>query len=80
MNHLIKIKFGMGTLENTNHLRNKCISSVADLFQDQLGLALVRLDNVVQETICSAIRHKLISLKSILDVKYKIELRIMLLE
>ncbi|KAJ0735103.1 putative DNA-directed RNA polymerase [Helianthus annuus] len=39
---LIRIKFGMGTLEDMNHLQNKRIRSVADLLQEQFGLALVR--------------------------------------
>lgn len=57
--HLIGMKFGMGTLDDTNDLKNKRIRSVADLLQDQFGLALVRLENVVRGTICRAIRqHK----------------------
>ncbi|XLT48574.1 hypothetical protein HN873_041178, partial [Arachis hypogaea] len=35
------MKFGMGTLDDMNHLKNKRIRSVADLLQDQFGLALV---------------------------------------
>nr|YP_009926654.1 RNA polymerase beta subunit [Lophopyxis maingayi]QNK04946.1 RNA polymerase beta subunit [Lophopyxis maingayi] len=58
--HLIEMKFGMGTLDDMNHLKNKRIRSVADLLQDQLGLALIHLENVVRETICGPIRHKLI--------------------
>lgn len=58
--HLIGMKFGMGTLDDMNHLKNKRIRSVADLLQDQLGLALVRLENMVRGTICGAIKHKLI--------------------
>nr|ART64964.1 RNA polymerase beta subunit [Gynostemma pentaphyllum] len=58
--HLVGLKFGMGTLDDMNHLKNKRIRSVADLLQDQLGLALVRLENMVRGTICGAIRHKLI--------------------
>ncbi|KAL4010175.1 hypothetical protein IC575_030724 [Cucumis melo] len=50
----------MGTLDDMNHLKNKRIRSVADLLQDQFGLALVRLENMVRGTICGAIRHKLI--------------------
>ncbi|KAK9029131.1 hypothetical protein V6N11_026254 [Hibiscus sabdariffa] len=38
--HLIGMKFGMGTLDDMNHLKNKCIRSVADLLQDQFGLAM----------------------------------------
>ncbi|KAJ6800386.1 RNA polymerase beta subunit [Iris pallida] len=58
--HLIEIKFGMGTLDDMNHLKNKRIRSIADLLQDQFGLALVRLENAVRGTIYGAIRHKLI--------------------
>ncbi|GMN33178.1 hypothetical protein TIFTF001_041846, partial [Ficus carica] len=58
--HLIGMKFGMGILDDMNHLKNKRIRSVADLLQDQFALALVRLENMVRGTICGAIRHKLI--------------------
>nr|WEB51334.1 RNA polymerase betasubunit [Tetraena hamiensis var. qatarensis] len=62
--HLIEMKFGMDTLDDMNHLKNKRIRSVADLLQDQFGLALVRLKNAVKGTIkgtrSGGIRHKLI--------------------
>nr|WMQ77134.1 RNA polymerase beta subunit [Chiloschista yunnanensis] len=60
VDYLIGMKLGMGTLDDMSHLKNKRIRSVADLLQDQLGLALVRLENTVRGTICGAIRHKLI--------------------
>nr|QYK18456.1 RNA polymerase beta subunit [Dryadella lilliputiana] len=60
VDHLIEMKLGMGTLDDMNHLKNKRIRSVADLLQDQFGLALVRLENTVRGTICGAIRHKLL--------------------
>nr|YP_010850206.1 RNA polymerase beta subunit [Lobelia zeylanica]WGH11671.1 RNA polymerase beta subunit [Lobelia zeylanica] len=60
VDHLIGMKFGMGTLDDINHLKNKRIRSVADLLQDQFGLALVRLERVVRRTICGALRHKLL--------------------
>nr|QXO02989.1 RNA polymerase beta subunit [Cyclopogon comosus] len=60
VDHLIGMKLGMGTLDDMNHLKNKRIRSVADLLQDQFGLALVRLENAVRGTLCGAIRHKLI--------------------
>ncbi|KAF3654006.1 DNA-directed RNA polymerase subunit beta [Capsicum annuum] len=50
----------MGALDDMNHLKNNHIHSVEDLLQDQFGLALVGLENVVRGTICGAIRHKLI--------------------
>lgn len=58
VDHLIGMKFGMGTLDDMNHLKNKRIRSVADLLQDQFGLALVRLEHVVRETICGALSQK----------------------
>nr|YP_010250911.1 RNA polymerase beta subunit [Corydalis tomentella]QTW90287.1 RNA polymerase beta subunit [Corydalis tomentella]QTW90561.1 RNA polymerase beta subunit [Corydalis tomentella] len=58
--HLIGMKFGMGILDDMNHLKNKRIRSVADLLQDQFGLALVRLEHAVRGTLCGAIRHKFI--------------------
>ncbi|CAA2960507.1 RNA polymerase beta subunit (chloroplast), partial [Olea europaea subsp. europaea] len=58
--HLIELKFGMGTLDDINHLKNKRIRSIEDLLQDQFGLTLVHLENVVRGTICGAIQHKLI--------------------
>nr|YP_010953399.1 RNA polymerase beta subunit [Chiloschista lunifera]WMQ76838.1 RNA polymerase beta subunit [Chiloschista lunifera] len=60
VDYLIGMKLGMGTLDDMSHLKNKRIRSVADLLQDQFGLALVRLENTVRGTICGAIRHKLI--------------------
>nr|YP_009670962.1 RNA polymerase beta subunit [Passiflora arbelaezii]QCX30239.1 RNA polymerase beta subunit [Passiflora arbelaezii] len=58
--HLIGMKFGMDTLNDRNHLKNKRIRSVADLLQDQFGLALVRLENVVRKTLCGASSYKFI--------------------
>nr|YP_010712216.1 RNA polymerase beta subunit [Corydalis ternata]UGO88508.1 RNA polymerase beta subunit [Corydalis ternata]WDA92871.1 RNA polymerase beta subunit [Corydalis ternata] len=50
--HLIGLKFGMGTLDDMNHLKNKRIRSVGDLLQEQFGLALVRLEEAVRNTFC----------------------------
>nr|YP_010143321.1 RNA polymerase beta subunit [Polygala arillata]QQL04527.1 RNA polymerase beta subunit [Polygala arillata] len=60
VDRLIAMKFGMGTLDDMNHLKNKRIRSVGDLLQDQFGLALVRLEHMVRGTLCGAIGHKLI--------------------
>ncbi|KAI3668676.1 hypothetical protein L1987_88324 [Smallanthus sonchifolius] len=54
---LIRIKFGMGTLDDMNHLQNKRIRSVADLLQEQFGLALVRLENMARGNIYAALKH-----------------------
>lgn len=58
VDHLIEMKFGMGTFDDMNHLKNKRIRSVADLLQEQFGLALDRLKDVVLETIiCGTIKY-----------------------
>jgi DNA-directed RNA polymerase subunit beta len=44
MDYLIGVKFGMGTLDDIDHLRNRCIRSVEDLLQNQCRLALGHLD------------------------------------
>nr|UWV91937.1 RNA polymerase beta subunit [Enhalus acoroides] len=49
--HLIEMRFGMGTFDDMNHLKNKRICSVADLLQDQFRLALDRLKDIVLKTI-----------------------------
>jgi len=58
VDRLIEMKFGMGTPDDMNHLKNKRIRSVGDLLQEQFGLALVRLENVVRGTLCVGIRRK----------------------
>nr|ATG26606.1 RNA polymerase beta subunit [Cyphia bulbosa var. bulbosa] len=60
VDRLIEMKFGMGTLDDMNHLKNKRIRSVGDLLQDQFGLALARLEKVVQRTICEELEYKFI--------------------
>nr|ATG24873.1 RNA polymerase beta subunit [Lobelia heterophylla subsp. heterophylla] len=52
VDRLIELKFGMGTFDDLNHLKNKRIRSGGDLLQDQFGLALARLKEVVEGTIC----------------------------
>ncbi|KAL8267628.1 hypothetical protein R6Q59_001426 [Mikania micrantha] len=47
----------MGTLDDMNHLQNKRIRSVADLLQEQFGLALVRLENMARGNIYAALKH-----------------------
>nr|YP_009629045.1 RpoB [Lewinskya incana]QBX99190.1 RpoB [Lewinskya incana] len=58
IDYLIKIKFGIGTLDDIDHLKNRRIRSVADLLQDQLKLALTRLENSVRQIIRGATKRK----------------------
>ena len=46
--HLIGMKFRMVTLDDMNHLKNKCILFVADLLEDQFGVALFHLENMIR--------------------------------
>jgi DNA-directed RNA polymerase subunit beta len=58
IDYLIKIKFGIGTLDDIDHLKNRRIRSVADLLQDQLKLALTRLENSVRQILRGATKRK----------------------
>nr|YP_009915508.1 RNA polymerase beta subunit [Cyperus rotundus]YP_010290681.1 RNA polymerase beta subunit [Cyperus glomeratus]YP_010292604.1 RNA polymerase beta subunit [Cyperus michelianus]QNA49736.1 RNA polymerase beta subunit [Cyperus rotundus]QOE56850.1 RNA polymerase beta subunit [Cyperus rotundus]ULQ64710.1 RNA polymerase beta subunit [Cyperus glomeratus]ULQ64796.1 RNA polymerase beta subunit [Cyperus michelianus] len=65
--HLIEMKWEMGTLDDMNHLKNKRIRSVGDLLQDQFRLALSLLEKAVRNTISVAIsRNKWIRSPQIL--------------
>nr|UDZ61133.1 RNA polymerase beta subunit [Limnocharis flava] len=59
VDHLIGLQFGMGTLDDMNHLKNKRIRSVGDLLQDQFALALDRLGQVVRATLDEVIEDQL---------------------
>jgi DNA-directed RNA polymerase subunit beta len=47
VDYLIGVKFGMGTLDDIDHLRNRRIHSVEDLLQNQFRLALGHLEDAV---------------------------------
>nr|AER45540.1 rpoB [Agathis australis] len=51
VDYLIRVKFGTGILDDIDHLQNKRMRSVADLLQNQFGLALVLLEKAVKRTI-----------------------------
>nr|AET45799.1 RNA polymerase beta subunit [Pinus roxburghii] len=58
VDYLIGVKFGMGTLDDIDHLRNRRIRSVADLLQNQFRLALGRLEDAVKRTIHRATKRR----------------------
>nr|QPO89858.1 RNA polymerase beta subunit [Cephalotaxus hainanensis]ULU28341.1 RNA polymerase beta subunit [Cephalotaxus hainanensis]UPV70437.1 RNA polymerase beta subunit [Cephalotaxus hainanensis]UPV70519.1 RNA polymerase beta subunit [Cephalotaxus hainanensis]UPV72077.1 RNA polymerase beta subunit [Cephalotaxus hainanensis] len=63
----IRVQFGTGTLDDIDHLQNRYIRSVADLLQEQLGLALHRLKKEVSRTI--KLKYKSKKTKSLLTPK-----------
>nr|YP_009691003.1 RNA polymerase beta subunit [Saccoloma inaequale]QEG57783.1 RNA polymerase beta subunit [Saccoloma inaequale] len=56
--HSIEISYGMGNLDDIDHLKNRRVRSVADLPQEQLKLALNRLENSIRQNLCRAVRRK----------------------
>nr|YP_009922642.1 RNA polymerase beta subunit [Wiesnerella denudata]QNA49808.1 RNA polymerase beta subunit [Wiesnerella denudata] len=58
IDYLIKLKFGIGTVDDIDHLKNRRVCSVADLLQDQLKLALNRLENSVRQILRGATKRK----------------------
>nr|YP_009691181.1 RNA polymerase beta subunit [Davallia solida var. fejeensis]QEG57961.1 RNA polymerase beta subunit [Davallia solida var. fejeensis] len=56
--HSIEISYGMGNLDDIDHLKNRRVRSVADLLQEQLKLALNRLENSIRQNLSRAVRRK----------------------
>nr|YP_009825468.1 RNA polymerase beta subunit [Botrychium lunaria]QIU83283.1 RNA polymerase beta subunit [Botrychium lunaria] len=53
-----KTGYGVGALDDIDHLKNRRVRSVADLSQDQLGLALSRSENSIRQTVHRAVKRK----------------------
>nr|WIA67710.1 RNA polymerase beta subunit [Apopellia endiviifolia]WKW94919.1 RNA polymerase beta subunit [Apopellia endiviifolia] len=58
VDYSIKLKFGIGTLDDIDHLKNRRVCSVANLLQDQLKLALNRLENSIRQILRGASKRK----------------------
>nr|YP_009549524.1 RNA polymerase beta subunit [Histiopteris incisa]AYW16683.1 RNA polymerase beta subunit [Histiopteris incisa] len=56
--HSIEISYGMGNLDDIDHLKNRRVRSVADLPQEQLKLASNRLENSIRQNLSRAVRRK----------------------
>nr|YP_009709480.1 RNA polymerase subunit beta [Asplenium nidus]QEW89296.1 RNA polymerase subunit beta [Asplenium nidus] len=56
--HLIEISYGIGNLDDIDHLKNRRVRSVADSPQEQLKLALNRLENSIRQNLSRAVRRK----------------------
>ena len=56
--HSIEISYGIGNLDDIDHLKNRRVRSVADLSQEQLRLALNRLENSIRQNLSRAVRRK----------------------
>nr|YP_009690559.1 RNA polymerase beta subunit [Lindsaea linearis]QEG57339.1 RNA polymerase beta subunit [Lindsaea linearis] len=56
--HSIEISYGMGNLDDIDHLKNRRVRSVADLLQEHLKLALNRLENLIRQNLCKAVKRK----------------------
>jgi DNA-directed RNA polymerase subunit beta len=58
VDYLIKLKFGLGRLDDIDHLKNRRVCSVADLLQDQFKLGLNRLENSIRQILRGATKRK----------------------
>nr|WGO59335.1 RNA polymerase beta subunit [Aneura pinguis] len=58
VDYLIKPKLGIGTIDNIDHLKNRRICSVANLLQNQLKLALNRLEHSIRQTFRGTTKRK----------------------
>nr|QWW92927.1 RNA polymerase beta subunit [Delavayella serrata] len=58
VDYLIKLKFGVGKLDDIDHLKNRRVCSVAELLQDQFKLGLNRLENSIRQILRGATKRK----------------------
>nr|YP_010719136.1 RNA polymerase beta subunit [Huperzia arctica]WDR47099.1 RNA polymerase beta subunit [Huperzia arctica] len=58
IDYSIKLRIGVGTLDDVDHLKNKRIRSVADFLQNRFKLALERLGDLVHRRINRLTRRK----------------------
>jgi DNA-directed RNA polymerase subunit beta len=58
VDYLIKLKFGVGRLDDIDHLKNRRVCSVADLLQDQFKLGLNRLENSIRQILRGATKRR----------------------
>lgn len=58
VDYLIKLKFGLGGLDDIDHLKNRRVCSVANLLQDQFKLGLNRLENSIRQILRGASKRK----------------------
>nr|YP_010881240.1 RNA polymerase beta subunit [Fossombronia foveolata]WIA67193.1 RNA polymerase beta subunit [Fossombronia foveolata] len=58
VNYLLGLKFGVGALDDIDHLKNRRVCSVADLLRDQSKLALNRLENSIRQILRGATKRK----------------------
>nr|YP_009426330.1 RNA polymerase beta subunit [Diplazium dilatatum]ASU95004.1 RNA polymerase beta subunit [Diplazium dilatatum] len=56
--HSIEISYGIGNLDDIDHLKNRRVRSVADSPQEQLKLALNRLENSIRQNLSRAVRRR----------------------
>nr|YP_010157140.1 RNA polymerase beta subunit [Cyclosorus interruptus]QRG01274.1 RNA polymerase beta subunit [Cyclosorus interruptus] len=56
--HSIEISYGIGDLDDIDHLKNRRVRSVADSPQEQLKLALNRLENSIRQNLSRAVKRK----------------------
>nr|YP_009920759.1 RNA polymerase beta subunit [Woodwardia japonica]QMS48608.1 RNA polymerase beta subunit [Woodwardia japonica] len=56
--HSIEISYGIGNLDDIDHLKNRRVRSVADSPQEQFKLALNRLENSIRQNLSRAVRRK----------------------
>lgn len=56
--HLIEISYGIGSLDDIDHLKNRRVRSVADLLQERFRLALNRLENSIRQNLRRSVRRK----------------------
>jgi DNA-directed RNA polymerase subunit beta len=67
-NYLLKVRSGLGYLDDIDHLNNKYVKSVGDMFREQFRIALVSLTKTILRNLCRAVtRRRLPSPKTLVS-------------
>nr|BBK20446.1 RNA polymerase subunit beta [Cryptomonas sp. CCAC 1634B] len=60
IDYLINLKFGLGNIDDIDHLGNRRVRSVGELLQSQIRIGLHRLEKIIRERMTVCERHSLI--------------------
>jgi DNA-directed RNA polymerase subunit beta len=68
VNYLIKLSFGIGSLDDIDHLKHKRIRSIADLLKDQLRITLNKTELIIKQGMRGFFkRKKLVTPQSLIN-------------
>jgi DNA-directed RNA polymerase, beta subunit len=65
----VGLNYGLGTVDDIDHLSNRRVRSVGELLQHQFGKGMLRLERVIKERMSIAQENKEISPQSLINIR-----------